>query len=326
MIRPFLSVLTVALIFAACGDDSDDSKNSGTGGTSATDAGPEAGPDADSDVAPDTQAGGTVGATCSSDADCAQGLSCWRDDGNETRFPSHGMCTVSCAADATICTKLSPAAVCMQLVSGDPDAKRCVEQCSLHSPSFTSLSAGMPTGKCHGRNDMACTPSNTGGGCVPACNDDSACTTGKCSVKTGFCQSGQVEPWTDKMGQAVSSNFDCPAGVVVSGGVTVCVPSCTLGVVPSCNWKGTNADATAACVFGQSPFGQGDQGGCLALCNCDGDCSPPLKCNTLPAFASQATGSKGYCWMGQSGLPCADAGDDAGGDGAADATADAVAD
>jgi len=318
--RALLALLFAGVIVAACGDeDAESSGGGGTGGTASTDAAPDTSNDVQSDTA--DSGGGTLGAQCGSDTDCVQGLSCWHDDGVEDRYPAHGLCTVACEDDAT-CSSLSLGAKCVLPWSGaTPGSKRCVEACKAKTPGFSSATAGMPADKCHGRNDMACYE----GRCGPRCNDDSACSTGKCSAKTGYCHTGQVETWTDNLGQPVSSNFECPAGLITNSTATVCTPACTLGVVPSCGWKGPGTAAAAACLPALGG-GQGDLGMCLALCDCDSDCTAPLKCVALSSGVQQATERKGYCWMGQQSLTCADAGADAS-DGdvdAADAAADAA--
>jgi hypothetical protein len=309
------SLATLALLALACGlaaaCSSEDGPGTSTGtgggaGDAASDVEPDDGADAGADG--DAESGGTLGATCTQDADCVAGLTCWRDEGDGAQFPAHGLCTVTCTDDETKCDKIVPGASCQ--FSGST-VKRCFEPCTFGSPEFTSAFSGMPASKCHGRNDMACVDPGDGAEpfCGFRCNDDSACGgTAKCSSFSGLCRTGAVEGWQD-IGK--DAQLGCSSKLVTNTTPKACTALCTVGVVPACTWTGPGTVAKAACLLGHAGAAQGDSGMCVLLCDCDADC-PVLKCSPLSADLAAVTGHKGMCSSGATGISCADAGSDAG--------------
>jgi len=293
-------------MMSSCGGDDSAGGAGGSGGAADAAADSDAGADVGNDT--DAEGSGTLGAECAQDSDCVAGLACWRDEGDGGLFPAHGLCTVTCDDDEAKCDKLVPGAACRPSGSA---TKRCFEPCERGTPKFTSLTSGMPDGKCHGRNDMACHLSPSGGQamCYPTCNDDSACGAGKCNA-FGFCTMGAVASWDD-IGQPALPNSPCSTQISSGTTPSYCTATCTIGVVPSCTWAGAGTVAKAACLLGSSSPGQGDRGSCSLLCDCDADC-PVLKCNPLLGDGPTITGRKGVCGTGSTGILCADAGTDAG--------------
>ncbi len=247
--------------------------------------------------------GANLGAACTSNANCGGGLICATASSGMLGGggPAKGLCTADCTNDTSVCQNFGFNAVCLDYGGG---ASFCVESCAF-GPS--SLSAFNPN-KCHGRQEVACTPlfSDTGvsctsdtqcgggicsgtcmdviPGCLPSCNGDSDCGPGLyCDPATGLCGTSPKTglPVGQTCTQPTGTGTDACRGTCTniqgsSGPVTsICTEHCTLGAYPSCGWSGTGP-ANAACLFTNTAIkdpGYGDAGSCGQLCNCNTDCS-----------------------------------------------------
>jgi hypothetical protein len=304
-ILPLVAIL-VALLYVACSSSSSPSVTSSDAGVS------------DATTADETAAAGgpkSLGAACGGDTECATGLACVRNDGNTDPWPAKGLCTAPCSDDAT-CAAFDPNALCAGRIGS---ARYCLEGCTPGTPKYSSISSGMPVGKCHARNEMSCGKVTNGAVCFPECNDDAACGGGSCQASNGLCSKSPDDVSWSQIGQPETGG--CASGII-SGPSGFCTAICTIGVVPSCKWTGPGARANAACLRGPTVTGQGDLGECVELCDCDDDCHAPFKCTAFTGTLPMDTGRKGTCGTG-GGLAC---GSDAGADGAVDGGLDASLD
>lgn len=309
MMRLTLSAGVVAMLIFGCSSTS----SNGSAPASSIDAGT---PEADAAVA-EAGARATLGGACASDADCADGLECLKSASAIERWPGRGLCTLKCDASnveapagESTCTSHTPGSHCLKVGSSQG---YCVEGCELSPTPLTSLSTGQLPRKCHGRNEMACKLTPSGGlGCYPSCNSDAACSAGeKCEV-SGFCTRGSAPGW-DQIGQTAAPGPGGCSFVTGSAPDELCTARCTVGVVPSCSWSGPGAKAQAACLKIYSGAGQGDSGLCVGLCDCESDCTAPYKCAPLSATLAAETGRAGVCTMTPvSNISCGDAGSDGG--------------
>jgi hypothetical protein len=246
---------------------------------------------------------GSLGAKCTSDANCESGLVCWRE-GVEERFPANGLCSKTCT-DSTDCAAVKPGAICFKRGAGPLEGSWCGEPCVLGPGTLPSLRSGPNASKCHGRDDMAC-QAYGGPACGPSCNDDAQCGPGaRCIGSTGLCSKTESTPW-DQVGSAKPDGGSCGLGlypVNVPNGV-LCGAMCTLGVVPTCQWTGAGP-ATHACVFRPTTQGAGDRGFCGRLCDCTDDCPASLYCTAMPPSWAAETGRKGVCGGTGAEQPCA---------------------
>jgi hypothetical protein len=252
----------------------------------------------------------TLGGPCQFDWECSEsGLGCMRADSGllDAASPAKGLCTVSCAADESVCAAIEPGAQCLKLPSG---AAYCVEGCT-----FGPIGAGFSSDKCHGRTEMACSPIAAGGGlgaCVPRCNSDADCETGwNCHPRDGFCW--QDPPQGSPLGSACTPAGD--GGVDPCEGVcdeALCGQGCTWGVTLACGFSDLTQPAPGYCLLGDDGIqlgfgpGAGDLGQCVALCDCDDQCSPPQLCLPLgDGDLVQTTQRQGFCGSGAGSLgPC----------------------
>jgi hypothetical protein len=184
----------------------------------------------------------------------------------------------------------------------------CVEGCVPGNPGATFL-----PGKCHGRQEVACT--SVGGGqfgCLPTCNADVDCGAGyRCNPQTGLCQNAASVGLAD--GSACADDSECSGECVAQGSLQVCSRRCTLGAVPQCGWYGLGTPATAFCLLADadnaSP-GIGDAGHCVTVCDCDDDCAAPgLHCEPFSGdtlVLKEALQKQGSCSpdASQPGISC----------------------
>jgi hypothetical protein len=183
------------------------------------------------------------------------------------------------------------------------DAAYCVEGCEYGTLDPMAFDRE----KCHGRREFACRPVlvNAGGscqedddcesdqvcnetchnvetGCMPQCNGDFDCPTGRfCDPKTGECVDDI--PVGSQLGTTCQPGADdsCRGVCAQVGGSTDwrCAEPCTLGVYPSC---GSPTDpAAVGCAVASGPdAGFGDLGWCAELCDCNADCRLGQQCIT----------------------------------------------
>jgi len=228
-----------------------------------------------------------LGRACAVDAECGQGLQCIRPNSGafDGEGPAKGYCTTSCIDDST-CAQIKPGANCHELAFGKGF---CFEGCQFGPNSLTAFDPK----KCHGRQEVACTPVYDASGalmqgeCAPRCNAHTDCGFGlKCSPRTGFCTT--VLPTGKDLGESCTVAGDsgvetCKGNCVEfeSGATTfgACAQGCTMGAQPSCGWGGPGTGpAPATCLFTESVIvdkggpGLGDYGLCGLLCDCNSQC------------------------------------------------------
>lgn len=245
---------------------------------------------------------GTLGSSCTSNDDCASGLTCVTRTSElfSGKSPAGGLCTVVCQSDAD-CRGFAAGSYCVAF-DANGTSTYCLEGCR------TGL-AGEP--KCHERADVACTligVAPTGAacrtsddcrttelcatsedppvcgeivtGCVPNCGGDFACASGDfCDFATGLCAP------TRPTGRAIGALCDPNATTDACNGFCqakdeagtegVCAAFCTLAPgLLGCGWDGS-ASADAACLYLTRLSADpsiGDVGICGALCDCNADC------------------------------------------------------
>jgi hypothetical protein len=245
---------------------------------------------------------GMVGAECHTNADCGEAaLTCLTTTGRGmfNGGPAGGLCVADCAVDSSVCATIDPSSTCVEITGSNTSAAYCLEACTI---------AVDPSGKCHGREDLACDDGNstTGDGfCRPACRNDADCGTRVCNFGNGVCVDASAITGTLPIGSPCdpSATTDPCAGLCVAltdddAGPGVCGGLCTLGVV-GC---GTDEDAPgtpqASCLFGftTSDGDVGDLGLCGQLCDCDADCTAYQRvCRPFDADEAQDVGRPGYC-------------------------------
>jgi hypothetical protein len=215
---------------------------------------------------------GAVAAACTSDADCAAGLSCTTSgdiggpfsSGAEPGGPQNGYCSRFCNTDAD-CQAFDPLAICLGPGAGQ---NHCLESCDLSSASFP--------GQCNARDDLSCIPLSSGDTlqvayCAPACHDDAGCAPRVCNLGTGLCQD---RPRTGKpLGGDCVSGDECADGIcfALRGQPAVCTGLCTFGSVGGCGFAADAPERDAACA--DTVLGDGTGPGlCTELCDADSDC------------------------------------------------------
>jgi hypothetical protein len=213
---------------------------------------------------------GAVAAACTSDANCADGLSCTTpgdiggpfSNGAEPGGPQNGYCSRSCSSDAD-CQAADPLAICLGPGAGQ---NHCFESCDPLRASFPA--------QCNARDDLTCIPlagETLQAYCAPACQNDAACTPRICNLGTGLCQDrqGTGEP----LGAACVSNEECADGVcfALRGQPSICTGLCTFGSVAGCGFAEDASERDAACIDSALAGGAGP-GLCAELCDVDADC------------------------------------------------------
>jgi MYXO-CTERM domain-containing protein len=241
----------------------------------------------------------TVGKSCKKDGDCAAGLTCLTPDTDSLAAggPAGGLCTVLCTTNGQDdCDRVDTASFCVSEPTGS--VQFCAETCALGA-----VDAGVA--KCHDRDDMACSPTQTGSGgyCSPTCRGDFDCGDGRvCEPRTGLC--------TKSLAGTLPLGSPCDPTDQVSDCVGICVPlgdgaptkdssfcsmNCALGREDACGKNSTTPGVTLAqCVFGfDSSERTGDVGDCGQVCDCDSDCvNPAFVCSPNN---TRVTGHAGVC-------------------------------
>ncbi|MBK7586084.1 MAG: hypothetical protein IPI67_38605 [Myxococcales bacterium] len=253
-----------------------------------------------------------LGAVCSADADCGEGLTCLTATSTQIvgQGPAGGLCTKACAADPTVCASIKPSAKCIGFPDQASTTRFCLEQCDFGDPGTAKAS------KCHGRVDMGCSPIIIPGlgeaarVCLPNCNSDEDCGTGLfCDPGSGLCSA--TAPSGDPVGTPCSQSNDTCRGFcekldlpATSGSTTLCAERCTAGAIAesktSCGWnKATATAAPATCIYYPGAVtvpGFGDRGACGQLCDCNADCKATgLVCQPLPTPLDALFKRKGQC-------------------------------
>lgn len=251
-------------------------------------------------VSPRTRANvsdGRVGARCASDDDCSSALFCEHTN-RDLRLdgPARGLCTAPCARDDD-CRLFAATALCLFGL--------CTEGCVLDS----SFSAELDPGKCHGREEMACTEFcstsaclTTVAACYPQCSEDAQCGPDFfCDLATGFCS--VVPRRGDPLGSPCDFLAPEPtclgACALVHSSVSTlrlagrCAEACVLGTSSACSAArehGIDAACLAAPWYGH---GTGDLASCVQLCDCSSECPEGQSCE--PADLATVSERNGIC-------------------------------
>jgi hypothetical protein len=212
---------------------------------------------------------GRLGSACASDLECAAaGLLCYLPSAAlGAPGPAGGLCTAPCVADAD-CP--NGTAVCLGGV--------CLEGCAVDS----WFGAALDPGKCHGRQDMACSeldPANvftalSAPACTPRCTSDAQCGADLfCNLSTGLCQAAPAAG--DAPGTRCDSFSPNTCAGLCNG---VCLEPCVLGASVGCSASNASSSVGSACLIALGGRGVGDLGACVELCNCSSDCPGDAAC------------------------------------------------
>ncbi len=253
----------------------------------------------------------SVGAACSTDADCVAGLTCLTAEGDgyfSLGGPAGGYCTMPCT-ELEQCRAVDAQASCWL------DAAICVRDCFSKNPEPGEA-------KCFDRSDVVChsfaasgaepfTTARQGGYCRPLCGSDADCPGNRiCHPRVGFCVELELEP-KGEIGDACSVDEDCQSNLCdIVGPLGVCSQLCVLGQVGGCGYAASDSERPAACLNAfvqQSRFaeGIGDLGMCREVCDVDADCrqvDAGWACRPLSAGAADFFGRPGACMPTEAAL------------------------
>lgn len=265
--------------------------------------------------------GATLGQDCVSDESCGD-LQCLFAE--ESGVPN-GLCTTGCLEDADC----PSGGVCLAFTADDgTPAGLCLEGCTPGDPAVGEV-------KCHNRNEMTCSllylttgatcsddadcegdgelcdvdgncrrPSNA---CYPMCGSDLDCPDEMfCDPGSGACV--DEEPTGDPVGETCDPEAE--EDTCLGRCVTVvdendealasqCTADCKFLAEGQCGWTDMTEPAPAVCFPRGDTTGEGDQGFCVTLCDCDADCAGDQKCFEYdpedPTF-SELFGHPGVCF------------------------------
>jgi hypothetical protein len=263
----------------------------------------------------------SVGQECLTATSCGD-LECLTPE--DSGFPG-GLCTAGCLADAD-CPGATD--VCLVLQTDEGPSGICLEGCTMGPPPAL-------TDKCHNRPEMACSVLylETGEACTAdadcagadelcdadgqcrkptsacwaQCGSDSDCPTAMfCDPENGFCVDEEVTGDVDGTacdGEAAEDTCLGRCATFVDENdmeiESICVSECTVNAPGQCGWEDTSEPAPAVCFPRFQEGGQGDQGLCYPLCDCDSDCLADHKCYEYvddPQFFLTEFGHRGICF------------------------------
>lgn len=253
-----------------------------------------AGSAGDSSSAGTSNGTGTLGAACSSDSDCSGGLFCLTEHRVFGGQIAGGLCTVSCAQDASVCEELDPDAACFGDVdepeTGSDIEAFCLEGC-----------ADLEADKCHQRTNVGCwiiSASGVFGACFPFCHDDSQCTDGRlCDPFSGACIDGPIEGEPD--GEDCVDDSDCQGRCLeISEQAGTCTSDCVIhSDAIACHLESGSEDVVRSVCFpepGETAMNN-DIGFCRPTCDTSDDCSSDWVCIELDAEFLSLFGRRGVC-------------------------------
>lgn len=275
LIPLFLS-LGVMAAWAGCGSDDSSgvpttaTTTSGSGGSTSTTTSATTGTTVAS-----TSSGGTdskLGLDCQEDSDCGDGGRCITPTENDPVIgggPAGGYCTKDCETDSDC-----DGGTCLSF----DGVSECFLDCEI-GPALEFLDDPLDENKCHGREDVRCTPiTGAGDVCIPTCGSDQQCPNGRvCDPRFRVCVDSGAENTGDPNGGPCDPNASEPtcAGTCVNftSGVTMCSNSCVLGGdVDAYDCGGLTE---GLCVFRPSDNGPGDYGFCSPACKQHDECNNP---------------------------------------------------
>jgi hypothetical protein len=212
----------------------------------------------------------SIGGACSTDSDCVVDLVCIGSDSDalDGAGIANGLCTAECSDAPARCREIDPRSVCV--APGDrPGPALCLEACVLGTPGPIEV-------KCHERQGLACAALSGAdgvGSCTPTCASDADCSPRHCDPASGLC--------VDSPPGGAPTGAPCGAGLPPCAGLCVelatgyhaCTGVCTLGTVGCGASAEQEGPFDAFCGLSLSPNdGLGDEGLCVALCDCNDDC------------------------------------------------------
>jgi len=218
-------------------------------------------------IPPDrSQANGTSprGGSCSMNADCVPGLTCFTTIGQSTagiESVAGGYCSTVCA-DNDDCASVGATSFCRKGIYGIPNGF-CTLPCTVGAPEAE---------KCNGRSDLVCY-ANAGeiGTCNPTCGSNDQCGDAFCGFGTNQCRSTPLpRVGRQQVGDA------CPAGADVTcngfcvgepAQAGICTGPCRLG-------SECGNDPALRCVPSDPALRRGDFGFCERGCSTSADCTP----------------------------------------------------
>ncbi|MBI5535510.1 MAG: hypothetical protein HY898_22460 [Deltaproteobacteria bacterium] len=216
-----------------------------------------------------------IGASCSADGDCLDGLKCATDKGADFfgGGPAHGFCTLSCASPNDAACDAYPGTTCIDMSVGTENALWCVPNCTLNAGDKN----------CNGRLDVACT--DIGSSlvvCIPVCATDSDCNGRICDKRLNVCVDAATGG-ADKLGAGCDpANNTCEGKCLETtggdgGAVDFCSQRCVFGNDYSCAYSDPNAGVAAGvCILGSTGNENiGDEAFCAKLCDKVEDCPAP---------------------------------------------------
>ena len=247
-----------------------------------------------------------LGARCSADFECGNGLFCLTNFGDAGERLPGGLCTLPCDPSQLDldCNTFEAGALCVGFSNVE---NYCMEGCVLHGDVG-----------CSDRTDVFCVDLATPGSsiavpvCVPFCSNDEQCSQGVCNHETGGCSSTR-DPGTLPLGAPCTPPTSqtpppdqCAEGACIalaSSAGGICTALCRGDILPQCGWDG-QAPPSALCL---QPAGAGllEVGTCRRGCDCNDDCGHPgMLCYAEPQL--EQFGALGYCVEddGSLGIAC----------------------
>ncbi len=263
----------------------------------------------------------SVGQECINNTSCGD-LECLTAE--DSGIPQ-GLCTAGCVADAD-CPGAND--VCLVFDTEEGPAGICLEGCTMGTP--TALDA-----KCHNRPEMACSllylitgeaceadadcpgadelcdvdgqcrkPTTA---CYPQCASDNDCPDAMfCDPESGACGDEEVTGDVDGTpcdGEAVEDSCLGRCATFVDDNdmdiESICVSECTFAAPGQCGWEDESEPAPGICFPRFQEGGEGDQGLCYPLCDCDADCLGEHKCYEYTENPQQfltSFGHRGICF------------------------------
>jgi hypothetical protein len=291
----------------------------GVGGTAAGSPNPNTGGKATGGAATTV----SVGQECLTATSCGD-LECLTPE--DSGFPG-GLCTAGCLADAD-CPGATDVCLVFDTEAGEK-AGICLEGCTMGTPPALS------DPKCHNRPEMACSLlylvtgetctadtdcagtdelCDTDGqcrkpttACYPQCASNNDCPDAMfCDPETGACSDEEATGDVDGTpcdGEATEDSCLGRCATFVDENdmdiESLCVSECTFGAPGQCGWEDDTEPAPAICFPRFQDGGEGDQGLCYPLCDCDSDCLGEHKCyeyTESPQEFLTAFGHRGICF------------------------------
>lgn len=240
------------------------------------------------------------GRACQAPSDCGVDLLCLTSSSTALSRggPPGGLCTIACRQDPEVCSRFADDARCVDF----GDTSYCLEACDYGSTIEDAFDAQ----KCHGRTEFACKPRwvDTGESCdsvddcsdgercddtcyrdmptcMPQCNGDSDCDTGRfCDPRSGECVSHvpggrRLTERCNVETQPDPCRGSC--GLIERDEGGRCDETCTLGAYPNCGLVPDPPNLGCAIpVNDRARFG--DMGFCAPLCDCTVDCPDGMVC------------------------------------------------